>query len=134
MYTEGKSFIPTEDIKTQVSFLPLFCQLDANNRIKQQKRISINFETIPWLTNALFIVEIAIAKNFVINHLENEGTGSLYKKALSTVIQGFLMMQSFALITISYNKKNAVIAQNTNDVTIKLAFTGDKQNISTVIQ
>ncbi|KRZ31339.1 hypothetical protein T4B_8142 [Trichinella pseudospiralis] len=67
-------------------------------------------------------------------HLENEGTGSLYKKALSTVIQGFLMMQSFALITISYNKKNAVIAQNTNDVTIKLAFTGDKQKISTVIQ
>ncbi|KRY93454.1 hypothetical protein T4D_1255 [Trichinella pseudospiralis] len=88
---------------------------------------------------------------------------------LYTVIQGFLMMQSFALITISYNKKNAVIAQNINilenksaltlyclltmqacdflaiihdevavirpnDVTIKLAFTGDKHKISTVIQ
>ncbi|KRY57830.1 hypothetical protein T03_6664 [Trichinella britovi] len=36
----NRAFVPNEDIKTQGSFLPLFCQLDANNRIIQQKRVT----------------------------------------------------------------------------------------------
>ncbi|KRZ77350.1 hypothetical protein T10_4128 [Trichinella papuae] len=47
-----RAFIPIEDIKTQGSFLPLFCQMDANNRIKQQKRV-ISSDKHQFLSNSV---------------------------------------------------------------------------------